>query len=45
MEKYTKTLRNQNLNDFFLYTGLNYIPTTKNFLSFQKYAVSEKVIV
>ena len=52
MEKYTKTSETQDLNDFLLETptwviiaGDNQFPTTNNCLSFQKYTVSERVVV
>ena len=50
MEKYIKTSENQDLNDFLLETlaWFSYrlrFSTTKNCLSFQKYIVSERVVV
>ena len=52
MEYYIKTLRKQNLNDFLLETlaWINFrrrklIPNLKECLSFQKYAVSERIVL
>ena len=39
-EKYTNPWENQNLEDLFLE-----LPKTKNCLSFQKYAVSKRIVV
>ena len=45
IEKYAKALENQNLNDFLLETLVWINFAGKNWLSFQKYDVSEKLVV